>query len=139
MEMHFLSVICNTCFIDASSSSWFIYDMLLIQVHRHAMGQTVALFGTVCFVMDKDVCKRGMKALAIKTQHWEDLASDRSKWRDTLTKQPKGGEERLTAATEEKRNRRKDHHSSSRAEFIYILYQNRKTKQEDDPSIRREH
>ncbi|CAH1252113.1 OBSCN [Branchiostoma lanceolatum] len=40
----------------------------------------------------KDVCKRDLKALDIDTEHWEDLASDRSRWRCTLFRQLKSGE-----------------------------------------------
>ena len=54
----------------------------------------------LCF---RDVCKRDMKALEINTECWEDLATDRSKWRGTLTRLLKAGEERLTAVAGEKK------------------------------------
>ncbi|XP_066282992.1 uncharacterized protein [Branchiostoma lanceolatum] len=56
----------------------------------------------------KDVCKRDLKALDINTEHWEDLASDRSRWRCTLFRQLKSGEIRLMHSAEEKRIRRKE-------------------------------
>ncbi|CAH1267017.1 TTC28 [Branchiostoma lanceolatum] len=56
----------------------------------------------------KDVCKRDLKALDINTEHWEDLASDRSRWRCTLFRQLKSGEVRLMNSAEEKRIRRKE-------------------------------
>ena len=39
----------------------------------------------------KDVCKRDMKALNIKTESWEDLAADRMIWRGTLNQHLKSG------------------------------------------------
>ncbi|CAH1266854.1 Hypp3594 [Branchiostoma lanceolatum] len=48
----------------------------------------------------KDVCKRDLKALDIDTEHWEDLASDRSRWRCTLSSQLKSGEARLMHSAE---------------------------------------
>ncbi|CAH1226359.1 CD209 [Branchiostoma lanceolatum] len=56
----------------------------------------------------KDVCKRDLKAIDINTEHWEDLASDRSRWRCTLFRQLKSGEVRLMHSAEEKRIRRKE-------------------------------
>ncbi|CAH1268131.1 TLR1 [Branchiostoma lanceolatum] len=56
----------------------------------------------------KDVCKRDLKALDIDTEHWEDLASDRSRWRCTLFRQLKSGEVRLMHSAEEKQIRRKE-------------------------------
>ena len=61
----------------------------------------------------RDICKRDMKALEINTERWEDLAADHSKWRGTLTRQLKAGEERLTAAADGKRTRRKNRHRPS--------------------------
>jgi len=55
----------------------------------------------------KDVCTRDIMALKIKIQHWDDLASVRSKWRSTLTRELKMGKERLTTAAGEKRYRRR--------------------------------
>ncbi|KAL1268509.1 hypothetical protein QQF64_033872, partial [Cirrhinus molitorella] len=55
----------------------------------------------------KDVMKRDMKALDINTQSWEDLAADRPKWRDTLTKQLKSGEKCMMRASKDKQARRK--------------------------------
>ncbi|CAH1252458.1 Hypp9298 [Branchiostoma lanceolatum] len=49
----------------------------------------------------KDVCKMDLKALDIDTEHWEDLASDRSRWRGTLSRQLKSGEARLMHSAEE--------------------------------------
>ncbi|KAJ8047823.1 hypothetical protein HOLleu_06930 [Holothuria leucospilota] len=59
----------------------------------------------------KDVCKRDMKALRLNTERWEDLAAIRSRWRSTLTKHLKTGEDRLISAEEDKRTRRNKRHS----------------------------
>ncbi|XP_077864723.1 uncharacterized protein LOC144350408 [Saccoglossus kowalevskii] len=37
----------------------------------------------------KDVCKKDLRILDIDTEHWEDLANDRSNWRCTLSSQLK--------------------------------------------------
>ena len=55
----------------------------------------------------RDVCKRDMKALQMDPDHWEALAADRPKWRNSLMKHLKTGEENLTKAAMEKRARRK--------------------------------
>ncbi|KAJ8369124.1 hypothetical protein SKAU_G00091520 [Synaphobranchus kaupii] len=67
----------------------------------------------------KDVCKRDMKAPEIDTEAWEDLAADRSRWRSTLTKQLKAGEESLLSAAKDKRARRKENCNSNSAESIH--------------------
>ena len=56
----------------------------------------------------KDVCKRDMKAVGIDPDEWEDLAQDRSRWRQELTHGLKVGEENLQKAAEEQRMRRKN-------------------------------
>ena len=56
----------------------------------------------------KDACKRDMKALDINTNFWEDIAADRTSWKNTLHKQLLTGEERLSAVAAEKRARRKE-------------------------------
>jgi hypothetical protein len=43
-----------------------------------------------------------MKALDMDIGSWEDLATDLSSWRDTLTKQLKKGEEKLMFAAEQR-------------------------------------
>lgn len=68
----------------------------------------------------KDVCKRDMKALAIDIKSWEELANDRSKWRNTLNKHLKSGEEKLIKEAAEKRARRKERNNSSRPETTHI-------------------
>ena len=55
----------------------------------------------------RDVCKRDMKALQMDPDHWEALAADRLRWRSSLMKHPKTGEDNLTKAAMEKRARRK--------------------------------
>ena len=40
----------------------------------------------------KDVCKRDMKALNIKTESWDDLTANRMTWRSTLNQHLKTGE-----------------------------------------------
>ena len=61
----------------------------------------------------KDVCKRDMKALDIKTESWEDLAADRMRWRSTLNQHLKSGEEKQNAEVGQ-RVRRKDRNNSNR-------------------------
>ncbi|CAH1233105.1 Hypp587 [Branchiostoma lanceolatum] len=67
----------------------------------------------------KDVCKRDLKALDIDTEHWEDLASDRSRWRCTLFRQLKSGEVRLMHSAEEKRIRRKELYNRTESAYRY--------------------
>ena len=55
----------------------------------------------------RDVCKRDMKALQMDPDHWEALAADRPRWRSSLTRHLKTGEDNLTKAAMEKRARRK--------------------------------
>ena len=55
----------------------------------------------------KDVCKRDMKALDINTENWEEVATDRSKWRSVLHKQLKSGEEKILTTASVKRAKRK--------------------------------
>ena len=55
----------------------------------------------------RDVCKRDMKALQMDPDHWEALAADRPRWRSSLMKHLKTGEDNLTKAAIEKRARRK--------------------------------
>ncbi|KAL8601071.1 hypothetical protein ACOMHN_040772 [Nucella lapillus] len=54
-----------------------------------------------------DVCKHDLKALDINTESWEDIAANRSRWRCTLHRQLKAGEEQIQTLAEEKRARRK--------------------------------
>ena len=61
----------------------------------------------------RDVCKRDMKALSMDTLCWEDLAVDRSKWRNNLLRSLKSGELELAAAAEEKRAKRKEKERST--------------------------
>ena len=63
-----------------------------------------------------DAVRRDMKAVDIDTESWEILAANRSKWRETLTKHLKAGEEKLTQAATERRARRKQSASSNRTE-----------------------
>ena len=55
----------------------------------------------------KDVCKRDMKALDINTENWEEVATDRSKWRSVLHMQLKSGEEKILTTASVKRAKRK--------------------------------
>ena len=55
----------------------------------------------------KDVCKGDMKALAIDTNSWEELAKDRSSWRHALASGLEAGERNLQRLADEKRTRRK--------------------------------
>lgn len=48
----------------------------------------------------KDVVKRDMKALDIDVRSWEDLAADRPRWRSTLLRPIKSGEQKLVHAAE---------------------------------------
>lgn len=48
----------------------------------------------------KDVVKRDMKALDIDVRSWEDLAADQPRWRSTLLRQIKSGEQKLVHAAE---------------------------------------
>uniref|UniRef100_A0A0L8H028 Uncharacterized protein n=1 Tax=Octopus bimaculoides TaxID=37653 RepID=A0A0L8H028_OCTBM len=56
----------------------------------------------------RDVCRRDMKVLGINTNSWEDLAADRTSWRDTFHKQLQTGKENLRVAAAENRARRKE-------------------------------
>ena len=56
----------------------------------------------------KDVVKKDMKDLGINIADWEEEAADRPRWRATLTRQLKEGEEKLREAWTEKRQRRKE-------------------------------
>jgi len=67
----------------------------------------------------RDVVKRDLKALEINTEHWEELATDRSSWRSTLTVQLKTGEDQLKRAAEEKRTCRKERFYSYSTETIH--------------------
>ena len=60
-----------------------------------------------------DVVKRDMKALDIDTGSWENLAADRPRWRGTLTKQLRSGEEKMLRAAEDRRARRKNCQNSN--------------------------
>lgn len=62
------------------------------------------------------VCKRDVKALRLNTERWEDFAAIRCKWRSTLAKHLKSGEDRLISAEEDKWTRRKESHSSNSTE-----------------------
>ncbi|KAL8587695.1 hypothetical protein ACOMHN_020913 [Nucella lapillus] len=55
----------------------------------------------------KDACKRDLKALDINTKSWEDTAADRSRWRWTLQRKLKAGDEQIQTLAEEKRVRQK--------------------------------
>lgn len=48
----------------------------------------------------KDVVKRDKKALDIDVRSWEDLGADRPRWRSTLLRQIKSGEQKLVHAAE---------------------------------------
>lgn len=67
----------------------------------------------------KDVVKRDMKALDIDVRSWEDLAADRPRWRSTLLRQIKSGEEKLVHAAENKRAQRKQRLNPERSETIH--------------------
>lgn len=67
----------------------------------------------------KDVVKRDMKALDIDVRSWEDLAADRPRWRSTLLRQIKSGEEKLVHAAENKRAQRKQRLNPERLETIH--------------------
>ena len=54
----------------------------------------------------KDVCKRDMKALDMDIDGWEDLAQDRSRWRQELNRSLRRGEKKLQLASDERRVRR---------------------------------
>jgi hypothetical protein len=56
----------------------------------------------------KDVCKRDIKALDIDINEWEELAGDRSRWRQALTVGLEVGEEKQKQAAEENRQKRKN-------------------------------
>ena len=53
----------------------------------------------------RDVVKRDLKALEIKTEHSEELTTDGSSWRGTPTVRLKTGENTLKRAAEEKQKR----------------------------------
>jgi len=57
----------------------------------------------------KEVCKRDLKALEINTSPWEDLAKDRSSWKQVLISGLKAGEARLRKTADIKRAHRKKH------------------------------
>ena len=65
------------------------------------------------------VVKRDMKALKVNTEHWEELATDRSSWRSTPTVRLQAGEDQLKSAAEEKWTRRKELCYSHRTETIH--------------------
>ena len=67
----------------------------------------------------KDVCKRDMRALDINTESWEGLANDRSRWRSTLNKHLKSGEEKLMNMAAVKRTSRKERNNSSGPDSIH--------------------
>jgi len=56
----------------------------------------------------KDVCKRDMKATEIDVNKWEQLAGDRSQWRQAVTTGLRRSEEKLRQSAENKRARRKE-------------------------------
>ena len=68
----------------------------------------------------KDVCKRGMKALDMDIESWENLASDRVKWRGTLKHLLKSGEDKLMNAAADKGARRKAQNIANRPETTHI-------------------
>ncbi|KAL8621710.1 hypothetical protein ACOMHN_061845 [Nucella lapillus] len=58
---------------------------------------------------DQTCCSilHNLKALDINTESWKDTAADRSRWRCTLHRRLKAGEEQIQTLAEEKRARRK--------------------------------
>ena len=68
----------------------------------------------------RDVCKRDMKALDINITSWETLASDRTRWRNTIHQHLVTGEKKLSDAAEDKRTRRKQHNNTDRPTSTYI-------------------
>ena len=67
----------------------------------------------------KDVCKRDMKALNMSVDCWEDLAQDRSCWRQTVKRSTRRGEQQLQIASDERRARRKNSHQTSPATSVF--------------------
>ena len=66
----------------------------------------------------RDVCKRDLKAIGMDTVCWEELATDRSKWRSNLHSCLKTSEESLTTAAEVKRAQRKKKETAPTATTI---------------------
>ena len=66
-----------------------------------------------------DVVKKDMKDLDIDVAEWEGTAADRPRWRVTLTRQLKKGEEKLREAWIDKRQRRKGEKDNSQA-IVYV-------------------
>ena len=60
-----------------------------------------------------------MKALEINTEHREDFAAGRSRWKCTLTRQLKSREETLISEAVEKRIRKKERCGSNSTETIH--------------------
>ena len=56
----------------------------------------------------RDVCKRDMKELCINKNEWEELATDRTKWRDYLRAALEVGEEKIVRVLENRRRIRKE-------------------------------
>ena len=56
----------------------------------------------------KDVCKRDMKSMKIDTNKWEQLAGDRSQWKQAVTTGLRRSEEKLRQSAESKRTKRKE-------------------------------
>ena len=56
----------------------------------------------------RDVCKRDMKEVSININEWEELATDRSKWRGYLRTALKVGEEKIVRGLETRRKIRKE-------------------------------
>lgn len=73
-------------------------------VWRTSLWQEICWRPQLCF---KDACKRDMKALLIKTENWEDIATESNRWHSVLQKQLRFGEEQIQTLTEEKRSRHK--------------------------------
>ena len=57
----------------------------------------------------RDTCKRDMKELGMDINNWEELATDRSKWRSNLHAALKLGEQRITTASDDRRSVAKKH------------------------------
>ena len=68
----------------------------------------------------RDVCKRDLKALEIDIDNWEELAQDRSKWRQTLTTALEDGESRLRQLADERRTERKAKESQPKTNAPFV-------------------